>query len=94
MTCPYCDREIQPPGAQGGRPRRWCSAGCQRAGEAEMRRTNQVLRQLEKDRARQQVHFFHAPTMARLEAQIAEHQARFNYLAGVPEGRLMTEDEC
>jgi hypothetical protein len=84
--CPNCDREIQPPGSQGGRPRRWCSAGCQRAGEAKMRRTNQLLRRLEKDRAWSQMHGYNsAKLVAKLDAQIAEQQAIYDRLAGVPE---------
>jgi hypothetical protein len=92
--CPNCDRDIQPPDAQGGRPRRWCSPGCQRSGEAKMRRANQLLRRLEKDRAWHQLHGFNSPKLAEFDAQIAEQQTRFDHLAGVPEGRLMTEDEC
>ena len=40
----------------GGRPRRWCSAGCQRSGEAEMRRINHVLRHLGRKKSWNQLH--------------------------------------
>lgn len=83
--CPYCGRDIQPPDVQGGRPRRWCSAGCQRSGEAKMRRINLVLKRLELDKAWQQRHTNHAATIERIDAQIAEQQARYDHLAGVPE---------
>jgi hypothetical protein len=82
--CPYCGRDIQPPDVQGGRPRRWCSAGCQRAGEAKMRRINQLLRRLERDRAWCQVHGYNsAKLVAQFDAQIAEQQAAYDRLAGV-----------
>jgi hypothetical protein len=83
--CPYCGREIPPPGVRGGRPRRWCSAGCQRAGEAQMRRINLVLKRLELDKAWQQRHSRHTATIELIDAQIAEQQARYDRLAGVPE---------
>jgi hypothetical protein len=84
-VCPYCGRNVEPPGVQGGRPRRWCSSGCRVAGEAKRRRVGQVLRRLEKDRAWHRVHWNHAATIERLDAQIAEQQAEFDRLAGVPE---------
>jgi hypothetical protein len=83
--CPYCGREIPPPGVRGGRPRRWCSAGCQRAGEAQMCRINLVLKRLELDKAWQQRHSRHTATIELIDAQIAEQQARYDRLAGVPE---------
>jgi hypothetical protein len=83
--CPYCGREIPPPGAQGGRPRRWCSAGCQRSGEAKMRRINLVLKRLELDKVWQERNGRHAATIERIDAQIAEQQARYDHLGGVPE---------
>src|SRR5689334_9707843 len=84
--CPNCGREIQPPGPFGGRPRRWCSAGCQRSGEAKMRRVNQVLRRLDKDRAWYQVLGYCSETVAKFDTQIAEEQAIYDHLAGVALG--------
>jgi hypothetical protein len=83
--CPYCGRDIQPPDVQGGRPRRWCSAGCKRSGEAKMRRINLVLKRLELDKVWQERHGRHAATIERIDAQIAEQQACYDHLAGVPE---------
>jgi hypothetical protein len=81
--CPNCDRDIQPPDTQGGRPRRWCSAGCQRSGEAEMRRLHRVLVRLELDKVLQQRHG--RPAMIeRIDEQIAERKRAYDHLAGVP----------
>ena len=83
--CPNCDRQIEPPGSQGGRPRRWCSAGCQRSGEAKMRRLHQVLKRLERDRAWYLVHGRSNAYTEKIDAQIAVEQQKFDHLAGVPE---------
>jgi hypothetical protein len=86
--CPKCDTPLEPPGTPGGRPRRWCSAGCQRSGEAEMRRINLVLKRLELDKAWQQRHSNHPATIERIDAVIAEWQQQYDHLAGVPERTL------
>jgi hypothetical protein len=83
--CPKCGTPLEPPDTQGGRPRRWCSAGCQRSGEAKMRRINGVLKRLEKDKAHVQRHSNHAPSIERIDAVIAEWQQQYDRLAGVPE---------
>jgi hypothetical protein len=86
--CPHCGNDIQPPDAQGGRPRRWCSAGCQRAGEARMRRINLVLKRLELDKAHVQRHSSEShrdAAIGRIAAVIAEWQQQYDHLAGVPE---------
>ena len=82
--CPKCGTRLEPPGDSGGRPRRWCSPGCQRSGEAEMRRVNQVLRKLEKDKSWRQVH---SPTRdtSQFDAVIAEWQQKYDRLAGAGE---------
>ena len=56
------------------------------SGETKMRRVNQVLRRLEKDRAWYQVHGYSSATVAKFDAQIAEEQAIYAHLAGVPLG--------
>jgi hypothetical protein len=82
--CPHCDNPLDPPGTQGGRPRRWCSAGCQRSGEAEMRRLHRVLVRLELDKVWQQRHG--RPAMIeRIDEQIAERKRAYDRLAGVAE---------
>lgn len=79
--CPKCDRPLEPPGSSGGRPRRWCSPGCQRSGEAEMRRINHVLRQLGRKKSWNQLHG-HGTTQ--VDAVMAEWQRAYDRLAGVP----------
>lgn len=87
--CPYCGRDIQPPDVQGGRPRRWCSAGCQRSGEERMRRLHLVLNGLERDKVWQQRHaderYGRETAIERIDELIAERQRVYDHLAGVPE---------
>lgn len=80
--CPKCDRPLEPPDAQGGRPRRWCSAGCQRSGEAEMRRINHVLRHLGRKKSWNQLH---GQGTEQVDAVMAGWQRAYDILAGVPE---------
>ncbi len=82
--CPKCGNPLKPPGTSGGRPRRWCSPGCQRSGEAQMRRINLVLKRLELDKAWHQRHSNHPATIERIDATIAERQRAYDHLAGVP----------
>ncbi len=49
-----------------------------------MRRINLLLKRLEHDKAWQQIHHNHSATIERIDAQIAEQQAEFDRLAGVP----------
>jgi hypothetical protein len=80
--CPKCDAVLDPPGESGGRPRRWCSTGCQRSGEAQMRRLNLDLKHLEGRRTWCQLV---GEDTTQLDAVIAERQAEYDRLAGVPE---------
>jgi len=83
--CPKCGTPLEPPGTSGGRPRRWCSPGCQRAGEAQMRRLHRVLVRLELDKALQQRHSNHPATIERIDEQIAERKREYDHLAGCPQ---------
>jgi hypothetical protein len=86
--CPKCGTPLEPPGTPGGRPRRWCSPGCQRSGEAQMRRINLVLKRMELDKARQQRYgpgSHRDAAILQLDAVIAEWQKAYDRLAGVPE---------
>jgi hypothetical protein len=80
--CPKCGTPLEPPGDSGGRPRRWCSPGCQRSGEAEMRRINSLLKHLELNKSRLQCH---GPALGieRIDEVIAEWQRKYDQLAGV-----------
>lgn len=80
--CPKCGSQLDRPGASGGRPRRWCSSGCQRSGEAQMRRLTLDLKHLERSRTWYQLD---GRDTARIDAVIAQRQAEFDRLAGVPE---------
>jgi hypothetical protein len=88
--CVKCGDALRPPGRQGGRPSRFCSEGYKASAEAEMRRLNVLLRKLEAERARRRLSSPYldparnAEVIARYDEEIAVHQARFDYLAGVP----------
>jgi hypothetical protein len=70
-------------GGRGGRPSRFCSDGCNVSAEAEMRRLNVLLRKFEEGRGAE---LLNADQVSpRREKVIAEMQARFDHLAGVPE---------
>jgi hypothetical protein len=80
--CPKCGTEPEPK-PKGGRPTRWCSDGCRTAGEAEMARLQRLLVKFEEG------HYVHLlnydDASARRLKVLAELQARYDHLAGVPE---------
>ena len=70
-----------------GRPSRFCSEGCRTSTEAEMRRLSSNLKALELRRAGL-IYGPHAEEARRsLDGLIAEMQARYDHLAGVPQQR-------
>jgi hypothetical protein len=82
--CPKCGTELRK-NPKGGRPTRWCSDGCLRAGEAEMARLQRLLVKFEEG---QYVHLLsYDEVPPRRQKVIAEMQARYDHLAGVPEPR-------
>lgn len=78
--CVKCGSELQ--GGGRGRPSRFCSAGCRLSAEAEMRRLTVNLRNLEHRLANEV--YGGATHRAPLAASVAELQARYDHLAGVP----------
>ena len=80
--CVKCGSEL-PRGAPG-RPSRFCSEGCKASAEAEMRRLNTHLRNLEARRAAQVFGPDPERERRRYDAPVAELQARYDHLAGVP----------
>jgi hypothetical protein len=86
--CPHCGCDIQPPDTQGGRPRRWCSPGCQRSGEARMRRINGLLKRLEGKKSWNQLH---GHDSTRYDEVIAEWQQQYDHLAGCPQAKERKE---
>jgi len=70
-----------------GRPSRFCSEGCKKSAEAEMRRINTNLRSLELRRAG--LVFGPRAEEARrsCDGPIAELQARYDHLCGAPRPR-------
>ena len=73
---------MQSPGPKGGRPSRFCSDGCKISAEAEMRRLNVHLRAFETGRY---VELLNRDEVSLRRANvIAEMQARFDHLAGIP----------
>jgi hypothetical protein len=86
--CPKCGAELAK-SPRGGRPTRWCSDGCKRSGEAELARLQSKLRDWE-DGLREcrlngyDTNAYHKESFERRVAIIAEMQARFDHLAGVP----------
>lgn len=86
--CPKCGTSIAT-SSKGGRPTRWCSEGCKRSGEAEMARLQSQLRGWEEGARESRLNGhdtseFYAESFARRQAIIAEMQARYDHLAGVP----------
>ena len=83
--CPKCGTPLEPPGSSGGRPRRWCSPGCQRSGESEMRRIHSVLRDLGSKKSFAQVNGHRTEHIEHIDAVMTEWQRKYDRLAGVPE---------
>ena len=84
-NCPYCGAELAAPSERGGRPRRWCSDGCALAGEAAMRRANAMIRRLT-----EQANFVRLggnEPRQRVTELLAEWQAEYDRLAGVPKAQ-------
>jgi hypothetical protein len=78
-SCPKCGAKRD---ASSGRPTRWCSEGCKRSGEAEMSRLQSLLRKFSEGLYANALN----PSMpaSRHAEVIADMQARFDHLAGVP----------
>jgi hypothetical protein len=81
-ACPKCGTALAS-SPKGGRPSRWCCEGCKRSGEAEMARLQTQLRSFEEGRWVHLLNYDEVP--ARRQRVIAEMQARYDQLAGVPE---------
>lgn len=80
--CPKCGTELAS-GPNGGRPTRWCCEGCKRSGEAEMSRLQTLLRKFEEGRG---VELLRGDEVSSRRVKvIADMQARYDRLAGVPE---------
>ena len=80
--CPKCGAELEARG-RGGRPSRWCCEGCRRAGEAEMARLQRLLVKFEEGAGVQRLNGTGKVDVKRATV-IADMQARFDHLAGVP----------
>jgi hypothetical protein len=80
-ACPKCGAEL-PSSPKGGRPTRWCCDGCRKSGEAEMARLQSLLRKFEEGRYVHLLNYDDVPP--RRQKVIAEMQARYDHLAGVP----------
>lgn len=80
--CVKCGAELQRGGR--GRPSRFCSEGCKTSAEAEMRRLNTNLRHLEQRRAAMVFGPDAESARRSFDVSIAELQARYDHLAGVP----------
>lgn len=76
--CPKCGNKIEP---KRGRPARWCGDGCRRSGEDELTRLQSLLRAFEQGRA---VDRLNGHDTKKRDQVIAELQARFDHLCGVP----------
>jgi hypothetical protein len=81
-NCVKCGGDLQSPSPRGGRPSRFCCDGCKVSAEAEMRRLNTNLRAFEEGRSVQLLN--QDEVSPRRQKVIAEMQARFDHLAGVP----------
>jgi hypothetical protein len=86
--CPKCGSALVK-NPRGGRPTRWCSEGCKRSGESEMSRLESLLRLFEEGKY---VEMLNGRLGQRRLDAIAEMQARFDHLAGVPTTELRNLD--
>lgn len=88
-TCLKCGRELED-SARSGRPRSWCSTGCRRAAEYELRRLSRRLQALE-ERASALRHSrdsgrrdwlgrTHAEALGDVEAEVREAEGRLRLL--------------
>jgi hypothetical protein len=78
--CPKCGSAlVRSP--KGGRPTRWCSEGCKRSGESEMSRLESLLRLFTEGKY---VDVINGRFDELRDGAIADMQARFDHLAGVP----------
>jgi hypothetical protein len=82
IECPKCGTELAS-SPKGGRPTRWCCEGCKRSGEAEMARLQSQLRDFEGGRWVHLLNYDEVPP--RRAKVLAEMQARYDHLAGVPQ---------
>lgn len=79
-ACPKCG-SVLVRSPKGGRPSRWCSEGCKRAGEEEMARLSSLLKQLEGQRADIRMR---GGMPERITEVMGDLQGRYDHLAGVP----------
>jgi hypothetical protein len=79
--CVKCGSPLAGPDESGGRPSRFCCEGCKISAESEMRRLNVSLRKFEEGRG---VDMLNGGVSPKRQNVIAELQARFDHLAGVP----------
>jgi hypothetical protein len=80
-SCPKCGTAILR-SPNGGRPTRWCCDGCKISGEAEMGRLSALMKKHLEGLYYDKLNRF--PGTASREALLAEMQARYDHLAGVP----------
>jgi hypothetical protein len=80
-NCPKCGAALPVQSSRGGRPTRWCCSGCQKSGEAEMARINGSLKTFEDGLGVERLNGW---STAKREQVIADMQARYDHLAGVP----------
>mgnify|MGYP003395817358 CR=1 FL=1 len=80
-TCIKCGKAIEGTAATG-RPLTYCSVGCRRAAEHEVRRLNSRLEKLEGDLSNTRLGYGWEPmgTAKKLEAEIALQEARLRTL--------------
>jgi hypothetical protein len=84
-SCPKCGTSLKPPGHSGGRPKRWCSEGCRRSGESEMRILHCEMKNLQRRRSdyllRSQ-YLDPSKQVEKVDALIADLRAKYDQLAG------------
>jgi hypothetical protein len=79
-SCPKCGNMLVR-NPKGGRPTRWCCEGCKRSGESEMARLQSLLRLFAEGKYVDMIN----GRFDQLRAEaIADMQARYDHLAGVP----------
>lgn len=85
--CVKCGTPLEGPTPRGGRPSRFCCDGCKVSAETEMRRLAFLLRQFEEGAYVERLRPSGKVSPERANV-IADMQARFDHLAGVPKSAV------
>ncbi|MBZ0090960.1 MAG: hypothetical protein K8F27_01865 [Sulfuricellaceae bacterium] len=83
-TCLKCGLPIEGQ-AETGRPKSYCSVGCRRSAEHEVRRINSLLQKLETDLSNALLGRVWADQVPKIEAEISRQETRLRILLDTDE---------